>query len=1271
MSNTDNIANALIRDGASQQQRMAVVADNAVLSAGYVKLDERSTADLLSLLYRYARFVLYYDERKFAGQTARTPLLPDGDWQAFFRNNAPFQYAFVQQFAAADLESEYNTVRARQDKQFADSGHWPLLNSILAVAIQLNNWYETLKELQQETALRRMLEALIRKDLSKALQRLIAIGNTFTAVDELPYTAELLQLANQDQDLWGIKSPQARLAKDTYLAKLAPYPRRQRQQTLVQLDELFQLFFKGVGQVQQFALSNFEETLTGNNQEHAPYQGLLYAFLEVFGRIKDGKNGLNDITRLHMDFFYKEILQLKHRPQVPDHVHVVTTLAKQVETFLQAKDTAFKAGKDAAGKEISFLAEEDVVLNKATVEQVRTLSKDSFSTLYAAPKANSADGLGAAFQNPANNSWPVLGASSWISKNNPAAGAQHYPFALSGFMLSSAVLLMKEGNRQITANITLQNLHADTTALNSVLKDLLQVQYTSDKGWTTVSSPAISYNNNKLTIVINLLPDAPPVLPPDEKKLLITYPVTNPMLRILFNQQKQYELKTSRWYDLLSHAVVTGADISVQALGLKQVLLSSDEGPVDPGKAFAPFSSIPKTESSFYVGNDEAFRKHLTSMWLDLKWEGLPKTNFTEYYKAYNPTSPIDTASFTVKAEKLVNGAWEELAGSTNALRLFQQDGSGVPQQDNTLQLDVATIPVLKQETPLAPYNNASLFGFIRFKLNQHFFHQEYASVLAIQTLRLSDPKIAENWSKVQQAVYKGDPAPPQRGLWQQASDTYSAAWNADYKADNLSATPTDADLTDLRAKTQTTLDGTYNVYSKSGEIYNLIFPAEVVPKADLIAIPNQPYTPSIKSFSLSYTADAGMNDITLLHQYPYEESNYKQLPVASSSLMPVFDDEGALYLGIKDAVPGSNLALLFQLAEFSADPDIPAANVYWQYLAGNEWKPLAKDTDVISDTTQSLLASGIVTIALPWDADLQHTILPSGYHWLRVAAASHTTAVCEAFVVAAQGARAVFSNQGNDLGRLATALPAQTISALVVPQSAIKSIAQDFPSFGGRTAETDTQFYVRVSERLHHKGRAINIYDYERLVLDAFPAIYKVKCVPHTKICRSDTGEGTSLQSPGWVTLAVIPEIADFPAGSRFRPKVSRILQKQVSDYLQLRTSGFVRVQVINPDYQEVNFGGNIKFKSGKDKQFYKHLLETEVQGFLSPWILTGSQDIVFGSTIMMSSVLQFIEQRSYVEYVTEFKMFRTGGPPEQGITADTPWSIPVAGTQDYVPLP
>jgi hypothetical protein len=61
------------------------------------------------------------------------------------------------------------------------------------------------------------------------------------------------------------------------------------------------------------------------------------------------------------------------------------------------------------------------------------------------------------------------------------------------------------------------------------------------------------------------------------------------------------------------------------------------------------------------------------------------------------------------------------------------------------------------------------------------------------------------------------------------------------------------------------------------------------------------------------------------------------------------------------------------------------------------------------------------------------------------------------------------------------------------------------YSSFGGRETEDTTEFYQRVSERLRHKERAITIFDYERLVLESFPEVYKVECVNpagETELC-------------------------------------------------------------------------------------------------------------------------------------------------------------------------
>ncbi|MCF6404971.1 hypothetical protein L3C95_18870 [Chitinophaga filiformis] len=171
--------------------------------------------------------------------------------------------------------------------------------------------------------------------------------------------------------------------------------------------------------------------------------------------------------------------------------------------------------------------------------------------------------------------------------------------------------------------------------------------------------------------------------------------------------------------------------------------------------------------------------------------------------------------------------------------------------------------------------------------------------------------------------------------------------------------------------------------------------------------------------------------------------------------------------------------------------------------------------------------------------------------------------------------------------------------------------------------------------------------------------------------MCRDEQGNITQLQSPGWVTLAVIPQIENYPADERFSPKVSRIILERVSEYLRTRTSVFAKVQVINPVYQPISFKGNIRLRAGRDATFYQKKLISEVQAYLSPWINSGSQNIVFGGTLMMSSVLQFIENREYVDYVTDFTMFvKSGGvdgPAVKAVTADTPWSVLIGGEQTY----
>jgi hypothetical protein len=47
----------------------------------------------------------------------------------------------------------------------------------------------------------------------------------------------------------------------------------------------------------------------------------------------------------------------------------------------------------------------------------------------------------------------------------------------------------------------------------------------------------------------------------------------------------------------------------------------------------------------------------------------------------------------------------------------------------------------------------------------------------------------------------------------------------------------------------------------------------------------------------------------------------------------------------------------------------------------------------------------------------------------------------------------------------------------------------------------------------------------------------------------------------------------------------------------------------------------------------------------FLSPWAFEEGMDIAFGGRIHKSSLIDFVEERAYVDYVTAFRMYHTGG--------------------------
>lgn len=383
--------------------------------------------------------------------------------------------------------------------------------------------------------------------------------------------------------------------------------------------------------------------------------------------------------------------------------------------------------------------------------------------------------------------------------------------------------------------------------------------------------------------------------------------------------------------------------------------------------------------------------------------------------------------------------------------------------------------------------------------------------------------------------------------------------------------------------------------------------------------------------------------------QHPFLNSTRKVYLIPGFRFQQNHDEimsEAEFYIGLTGLEPPQNLSLLFQVADGTADPLTikPDPHIHWSYLRGNEW--IAFKTDEVEDGTGGLLNSGIIRFALPNDADNNNSILPPGMHWLRAAVASHSEAVCRLQAVAAQALQATFNDRGNDPGFSAKPLKAGTISKLERPDAAVKKIEQPFSSFGGRGAETPAAFYTRVSERLRHKDRAVALWDYEHLVLEAFPQIYRVKCLNHTQYEPGENGDFIYRElAPGHVTLITIPNLQFQTLRDPLKPYTSLGLLDEIKDFLSSRVSCFVNLHVRNPRFETVRCSCKVRFHEGFDETFYRNILRQAITRFLSPWAFANDAKPSFGGKIHQSVLIRFIEEQTYVDYLTDFVLYHDSG--------------------------
>jgi hypothetical protein len=925
-------------------------------------------------------------------------------------------------------------------------------------------------------------------------------------------------------------------------------------------------------------------TILGTRTDLPPHFALFIAFVQLFGQ---AQNDINAITGKHLDFYYEDVLQLPKKAPVPDKVNLILELAKNLPPHLVPAGTAFKGPKESTGLTPIYAADNDIVVNKATVGSVRSvfIDADNNFTIFAANAANSADGNGKPFVVP-GSSWSAFGES----QDGKPTNAQTMAAATVGFAFASPMLILGEGQRTITLSLDFEDTGADELSTGDLSGGI--VPYLSGaKAWIQPSNYSAKIAKDpanpsffQLVLTMSLASIDPAVVNFSSALPGPAFDTEWPVMRVVLGNGAVQ-------YNNLFNLRIRTAQIDVTVKGVKNVVVQNDQSQLSAAKAFQPFGAQPTLGSAFYVGSAEVFQKKLTSLGVDITWNEVPASNLGNYYVSYfDVATSLANIIFTANISLLYEDQWVPFTNAAN------------PGTGDFWLFNVADAKALNEIDITPAEFSAAVAGL------------QYSRDVDLQTLTTLDNTTHDGFIRME--ITGPDP---------------SVDPSFPFKAFGQSDFPNIYAKRAIKIATDSTFTG---------------------------SLPNQPYTPAIKTISLDYTSSqvVDLTDADSVDQFFHVEPfGTAKLGPDELYLLPQFRDEsllpqakadsllylGNFYIGLSDLTAPQNISLLFQAAEGSANDLVAVSDedIQWYYLAANQWVPITS-LQILFNTTKGFQTSGIITFNIGADANTDNTLMPSGFTWIRGSISKDPSSISRLTDLKTQALEASYVLPGTDDDSLAAAnvhlgspLPALSVKDMVVKDGAIKTIQQPYVSFGGNPGEQAAIYYTRVSERLRHKKRALTVWDYERMILDAFPSIFKVKCLTHTD-------EDSDLV-PGAVRAVVVPDLINKNASNPLEPKANLVTLGDIRDYVRNYIPPFVDFDVDSPVYEQLLADFKVGFLPGKDPGYYGNQLNEDIKRFLSPWAYEEGQDITFGGKVYRSDIIFFIENRDYVDFVNDFKLY------------------------------
>ncbi|MDF3012806.1 MAG: hypothetical protein K0Q78_1010 [Cellvibrio sp.] len=1202
-----------VRDGMSRQRRHL-----PALEKNYFNVDEMSFEQLLTQMQDYARLV------KLPGVV----FAPEDIEQLLFARD---EIVVMAQILALDVDALERRFKARLQQEI-ENQEWALNEaqnpaSVLGLACLLDRWLCLLKYPQSSAGeqLYGLLESVI---LGLAKELFLVHGFMPERVKQTNYfSTHFMALIAEGSQLTtaGERVPASASVE-------------------LNIRSLFASLLKAADMVQVGARQLLPGSLHSKN--HDPALALRVAFVFLYQKLQ---LRLNQFTLDFIDFYFTQVLQAKPRPVQPDSVFLVFQPGAKERDIYLPQGTEFFAGIDSDSRDIVYAADDSVTINDARVEQLYSLcfarNKPDLHAHPGSPRAaKSGANQGRMSAALADGCWlNAINAAPYADKKQrdkfiaqPFFGAARNQLgsdgrtgdaatsARLGFAIASNVLLLHEGQRYVTVDRVFENLqHESRSMLKNILRNLpnikdaisdkekffayfsklFQLSLTTAEGWLTIAGykPAYqatddSIKPNSLRLGFYLPESSPPICAYNAAihgdQLTSALPVLRFLLR---DNYLQYP------YDILWQLVVKEVRIQVDVKGCHDLLLHNNIGQLSPLAPFAPFGPLPDVGSYFIVGLAETRSKRLTDLSVEIEWNGLPANSggFNNWYKGYAQAK--ENSQFVASVSVLSDGRWQPAAASAGTYQpLFNaplKNGTAHLTANKTLSAKNALAYYqpqdqyqVKRPFNYSPLTRSGLFKFTLQGPSGAFGHREYPNLLAevlTHNTRIKHPRFAH-------------------------------------------------------------------------------------------ALPNTPYTPEISAIRVNYSAVSTLRlaDTTREDDPCYEEQFFHLHPLGWESisplrhprmyLLPQYPENGSLFIGIA-ASDIQQVSLFFHLqnnslpladevlseaqvldtrgtppntqpnTQLSTQPRTrfltPAALVRWSYLSDNHWRPL-NPRYIQGDSTEGFMTSGIVTLTIPEKITMANTIMPDGLYWLRASADIALDHFSDLFSVYAQAVKASWVAGEHPPSAQPMQLAPDTIKRTRQTVAGITGISQISSSFGGVPAETMAHLRLRISERLRHKNRALTPLDYEMLILEKFPQIYKVKCFanlrsnPAAPIC------------PGCLLIIPIPH-RDANDVQDYQPYFDGHLMLSIKEFITPLAPELVQIAVENPVYEKIQVRCTVQFKKGLHVGRHQNLLNQALCNYLSPWHGQGNS-VHFGWSVSEQEIKSFIHNLEYVDHVTDFSLLR-----------------------------